>query len=280
MTTFSDTGDDGYQSFWDITKHWEMFYHYRNNTGDWGNPAMLDFKITPYIGLAYYDGDNDGEYKDPVNTVEDFNIQPSGTYPNIFDPTGNEIGNFVPARPFTLTGAGIPSYWGTVRLEIFSGDHCHVIGPNIHITNNPNAVFFDISAPPAPYQPSTLQEEILLSKYGKVFFYYWEAIDPTTLAVIHSGYIMPRCDTGDTNFWTDTTLTANLPTGGVTNLYYNDNTVGNPISYEILLEDGTFPHQESFTHTVGGQTYTYTVELNTFLGGTVNPVSELKLTYN
>lgn len=55
--------------------------------------------------------------------------------------------------------------------------------------------------------------------------------------------------------------------------------MSNP-SFEIVLEDGTFPHQESFTHTVGTRTYTYTVELKTFLGGTNNPVSELKLTYN
>lgn len=214
MTTFSDAGE--YKSFWDITRHWEMFYHYKNQTGDWGNPAMLDFKVTPYVGLAYYDGFPDGKYDDQGNPIEDFNGVPPGTYPNIFDPTGNEIGNFVPAEPFTLTGAGIPSYWGTVRLEIFSADHCHVIAANAQ-TNmyNPNGVFFDISVPPAPYQPSTPQEENLLSKYGKVFFYYWEAIAPTTLAVIHSGYIMTFCDTGNTAFWTGTTLTANLPTEGL-----------------------------------------------------------------
>ena len=28
-TTFSDTGADGYQSFWDIAERREMFYHYK-----------------------------------------------------------------------------------------------------------------------------------------------------------------------------------------------------------------------------------------------------------
>ncbi len=50
-TTFSDTGADGYQSFWDIAERREMFYHYRNLTGDNGNPAMLHFKITPSIKI-------------------------------------------------------------------------------------------------------------------------------------------------------------------------------------------------------------------------------------
>ncbi|RRA96087.1 hypothetical protein [Paenimyroides viscosum] len=277
-TTFSDTGADGYQSFWDIAERREMFYHYKNHTGDNGNPAMLHFKITPYVGLAYYDGTPDGKYDDQGNTIEDFNTVSPGMYPNIYDPTGNEIGNFVPARPFTLTGAGIPTYWGTVRLEVFSADHCHVIATNAQ-TNlyNPNGVFFDISTPLTPlYQPSTPQEEDLLSKYGKVFFYYWEALDQTTLAVVRSGYIMAECDTNVAAYWTNTPYTANLPAGGVANLYYN---TGNP-SYEIVLEGGTYPSVESFTYTVGGQTYTYTVELKTFLGGTNDPVSELKLTYN
>jgi len=273
MTTFSDTDD--YKSFWDITQHWEMFYHYKNKTGDSGNPAMLDFRITPYVGLAYYDGWNNGDYNDQGTSIVNFNIQPPGTYPNMFDPTGNEIGNFMPARPFTLTGAGIPSYWGTVELEVFSPDHCHVIGANLFTGGtNPMGIFFDISAPPATYQPSTPQEEGLLSQYGKVFFYYWEAVDPATAVVIAHGYVMPKCDTSVPAHWTNTTVTANLPTGGVADLYYNLS------SFEVVLDFGTFPDVGTFTNTVGGKTYNYTVELKTFLGGTSNPVSTLELTYN
>ena len=281
MTTFSDDGD--YQSIWDIyNRGRETFYHYQNWTGDWGNPAMLHFRVTPYVGLAYYDGTPNGEYDDPSSgPVENFNTVSPGAYPNMFDPTGNEIGNFMPARPFTLTGAGIPSYWGTVELKIFSMDHCHVIGANT-VANiyNPNLVFFNISAPPAPYQPSTLQEEFLLSQYGKVFFYYWEAVDPTTLAVVSSGYVMPRCDTGNTTYWSTTGITANLPTGGIGNLYYNifSYDTGMP-SHEVVLEGGTYPHEQFFnyTNTVNGQTKRYKVDVQTYLGGTTDLVSTLKL---
>ncbi len=283
MTTFSHDGP--YQSIWDIyNRNREMFYHYVNATGDIGNPARLNFKVTPYVGLAYYDRRNDGKYED-VNiglTQAIFNTSPTGTYPNMFDPTGNEIGNFVPAQPFTLTGSGNITYWGDVELKIFSMDHCHVIGANT-VANiyNPNLLFFDITSPPAPYQPSTPQEEQLLSQYGKVFFYYWEAIDPTTLAVVHSGYIMPQCNTNNTTYWQDTTVAANLPTGTNPNLYYNilSNDTG-MASFEVVLETGTYPNQETFNYTIGAQTYSYKVELQTFLGGTTDLVSTLKLSLN
>ena len=287
MTTFSDTGnpvDGGYQSRWDIyMRGGEMVYNYHNATGDWGNPAMLHFRVTPYVGLAYYDEDNtDYQYidKSTLNSQADFTL-PLGTYPNMFDPTGNEIGNFMPASPFTLTGAGIPTYWGTVKLEIFSMDHCHVIGANT-VANiyNPNMVFFNITAPPTPYQPSTPQEEELLSQYGKVFFYYWEAVDPTTLAVVSSGYVMPRCDTGNTTYWTNTGVTANLPTGGIANLYYNHYSENNPVgSHEVVLEAGTYDHEQYFDYTnnINGQTKRYKVDVQTYLSGATDLVSTLKL---
>jgi len=259
-----------------------MFYDYVNATGDIGNPARLDFRVTPYIGLAYCDDDVfDNEFND-VNLTGPapgpFNTVPPGTYPNMFDFTGNEIGNFMPARSFTLTGTGVP-YWGTAGLRIFSMDHCHVIGANT-VANiyNPNLIFFDITAPPAPYVPATPQEEILLSQYGKVFFYYWEAVDPVTAVVIAHGYVMPECDTSNPTYWTNTGITANLPTGAVADLYYNHYSDDNPLgSFEVVLDAGTFPHEDTFSHTVGTQTYNYKVDIVTYLGGTSPLVSTLKL---
>lgn len=282
MTTFSDDGN--YQSFWDIyNRNREMYYHYTNFTGDWGHTGILDFKITPYIGLAYYDTNNDGEFIDPIfGMAAPFNSLPVGTYPNLYDTTGNEIGNFIPARPFTITGAGIPTYWGTVQLEVFSVDHCHVIAANAQTTaKNPNGVYFDISTPPVPLVAATVDEEQLLSQYGKVFFYFWEAIDPTTLTVVRSGYIMADCKTNSdaaATYWADTGVTANLPGGVTGDLYYNiysEDTM--QPSHEIVLKEGTFPTEHTFSYTKGGQTYNYKVQLKTFLGGTNNPVSELKI---
>lgn len=277
-TTFSDDGD--YRSFWNINtrgQH-EMFYRFTNWTGDWGNPAILDFRITPYVGLAYFDGTHDGDYRDVTSgTVENFNTVPPGTYPNLYDPTGNEIGNFMPTLPFTLDGSGIPSFGGTVVLEMQSGDHCHVVNANAN-SLNPAGVFFDLSAPPPPFVPALPQEEELLKDYGKVFFYFWEAVDPVTTIVVASGYIMPHCDTNNAAYWTNSTVTANLPGGGIADLYYNiySNDTGNA-SHEVVLERGTFPHEQTFFHTVGAQVYEYKVELETFLSGTSDPVSTLKL---
>ncbi len=279
VTTFSEDGN--YQSFWDINNRFrEMYYHYQNWTGDWGNPAMLHFRVTPYVGLAYYDEDNNGNYEDPLSgIVANFNTAPVGMYPNMYDPTGNEIGNFMPAERFTITGAGIPTYWGTVELEVFSTNHLHV-DPATAVTNiyNPNGVYFNLSAPPAPYVSATTQEIDILKEYGKVHFYYWEAINPTTSAVVRSGYIMADCDTNDTTHWEDTTVVANLPGGGTTKLFYNiysDDIMDK--SYEVVLERGTYPSEETFAYTIGGQTHNFTVSLKTFLGGSSDPVSILKI---
>lgn len=272
-TTYSNDGS--YQSSWNIFRRGsEMYYNFKNQTGDFGNPGMLHFRITPYVGLAYYDGTNDGQYNYLNNLlsplVVNFTVAPTGAYPNIFNPTGNEIGNFMPAQPFTLTGAGLPSYWGTVEMEMISYDHLHV---NSAITNtkNPASTFFNLAAPPAPFVAATPQERNILSKYGKVFFYRWEALNPTTLAVVSSGYIMPQCNTSNP-FWTTTGVTANLPGIGVTNLYYN---TGNP-SREIVIQGAAYPWQTSFSYTVGGQTFNYRVEARAFAIGSV-PSTELKI---
>ncbi len=283
MTTMSQDGytPEDYQSFWNIyTRGKEMFYRYENWTGDIGSPSMLHFRVTPYVGLAYGDDDaTDNQFEDIYlgGAQGPFNTFPTGTYPNMFDQTGNEIGNFMPARPFTLTGTGITP--GSVSIEIVSNDHCHVIGANVGISVlNPNGVFFDITSPPLPYQVATPQEEDLLSQYGKVFFYYWEAIDPATLNVVAEGYIMPRCNTADPTYWTNTGINLTLPNGSTADLYKNEFSFDTgSSSYELVLEKDVFPWEQTFSATIGGQTYRYKVELQTFLGGTSDPVSILKI---
>ncbi|HLW41853.1 MAG TPA: hypothetical protein VKY82_05750 [Flavobacterium sp.] len=255
-----------YESLWDInTRGQEMWYRFDNWTGDWGNPALLEFRITPYVGLAYFDDTNDGNYRDsrpPVTTVENFNLVPPGTYPNLFDPTGNEIGNFMPAFPFVVDGTGLAG--GTVILEMVSADHCHVMGASPIPGSNPLGIYFDLSAPPPPYVPALPQEEKLLSEYGKVFFYFWEAIDPVTSTVVANGYITPHCDTNDAAYWTNTGVNVALPNGAVADLYFNYIPGSSDNSHEIVLETGIFPSLVNFSHVVGGFTYNYEVELITY----------------
>ncbi len=278
-TTNSYIGPNGYQSFWDIhsRQYREMYYHYENATETSGSAATrLVFEVTPYIGLAYADEDvKDGTFIDitTLQTEGPFVGLPT-QYPNIYLPNTNEVGNFVPAKPITLSGFSTPN-WGNAELKVFSSDHCHVIGaniqPNIPVPNyyNPNLVFFDISSPPAPYQPTTALEEDFLSKYGKVFFYKWVAKDPVSFAVIDSGYIMADCDTSTTD-WADTGIPAsNLPGVGTARLYENMNCLDTGRSYELVIEKGTYPAEYTFPHPSNGRSYRVSIE--TFRGGYGNP---------
>src|SRR5690606_4525225 len=271
MTTNSYTGPAGYKSFWDIynREYREMWYHYENTTEYSGTPAArLVFEVTPYIGLAYSDRDlTTGQFIDEstFNVEGDFINTPT-QYPNMFLPTGNEIGNFVPAKPITLSGFAAP-IWDNTVLRVFSTDHCPVIGANINSAYNPNFIYFDISSPPAPYQTSTAMEQDFLSKYGKVFFYYWVAKDPGTSLVIADGYITAYCDTGDTTYWADTTIPAsNLPGVGSAKLYKNIRCNDNGFrSYELVLEDGTYPSESVVANPLNGVSYRVSIE--TFRGG-------------
>src|SRR5690606_18062617 len=157
MTTNSYTGDadnpDGYGSHWDIFRNPEMYYHYENTTEYLGTPGTrLEFVVTPYIGLAYSDLDvTNGQFIDEsTSQLEGDFINMPTQYPNMYQPTGNEIGNFVPANPITISGLSTP-LWGNTVLKVFSLDHCHVNGPLAPVYHNPNGIFFDISSPPAPY---------------------------------------------------------------------------------------------------------------------------------
>lgn len=262
-----------YESFWDINTRGtkEMFYRFANWTGDWGHPGRLNFTVTPYVGLAYYDRFNDGIYEDSFSgtTVENFNTVPPGTYPNLYDPTGNEIGNFIPALPFMLDGSGLGG--GTVVLEMVSGTHCHTLGASVN-TLNPAGLYFDISGPPLA---ANIMEQNLLSQYGKVFFYFWEATDPLTNAVVWSGFIMPHCDTNNATFWSNTGVSVNVPgIGFPVDLYYNINSLGSPDpSHEIVLPFNIYPHEANFSYTVGGWTYNYKVELTTNSTGVASLLS-------
>ena len=65
-------------------------------------------RITPYIGLAYFDGADDGTYNTPTGA---FNLT-SGAYPNLY--TGSsEYGNYVQANPIVLANLQQTPHLGT-----------------------------------------------------------------------------------------------------------------------------------------------------------------------
>jgi len=134
-------------------------------------------RVTPYIGLAYYDGADDGVYNTPTNS---FNIA-GGAYPNLYA-NGREYGSYVQGNPIVL--AYTPN-WYTHELFIQSKeDHCPLINIPVTLNTNLYGIGFDIVnndiiqpaahigatlTPPPP--AGTLAEEDLLKQYGKVFYY-------------------------------------------------------------------------------------------------------------
>src|SRR5690606_19320497 len=121
------------------------------------SPYTLE--VIPWVGLAYFDGDDDGDFYDisPTKTGNSpLLVAPmasSGQYPNLYA-NGHEVGNLVPMDLFQInpmTG---------FRMEDRS-DH-------LPLGNNPQPYTSDHFVFPGGLTP---QEEILLRDYGKVFFY-------------------------------------------------------------------------------------------------------------
>ncbi len=158
-------------------------YVFNNVTHDYTDPTKrLIFRVTPYIGLAYYDTILDGFYTDLQSgtPVANFNL---GNHPHLFAGS-NEVGNFIPSQTLTLSGFG-PS---DVDMSIVSDTyHCPVLDGNGGVSNAGR--YFNILSANA-----NTAERQLLAEYGKVFFYYWEAIDPVTFVVAGRGYITPEFD--------------------------------------------------------------------------------------
>ena len=76
---------------------------------------MVYMWVTSYIGLAYYDGDNNGVYNAPTGS---FNLA-SGAYPNLFT-NGEEYGNYIQANPIVLASPMLTDGWYTHELAIQS----------------------------------------------------------------------------------------------------------------------------------------------------------------
>jgi|SRR5690554_114313 len=234
-----------YSSPWDINEwNTEQVWHvFANLTGP--DPSIqLIFAFTPYIGLAYYDGHDDGLYHDNMGVVADFN---TGLYPNLYA-NGHEIGNFIPANSIVMNNYGM----GDMDFAITSSTtHCPVFDGNAGVSNG--GQYFAIN--PALANP---MEQRLLADYGKVFFYKYDIFHPSNPAVvIQSGYVMPLCDETLSLDWyplTDvplvgTQISVNIPGKAIpVDLYYHQQ------YREIIIEHfNGYPHSDPFFY--GGETY-------------------------
>lgn len=194
----------------------------------------ITVRVTPYIGLAYWDGGDDGTYNTPSGS---YNLA-GGGYPNLYN-GGNEYGNYIQANPIVL------NMWGaspqTVELGIIWGGHCPIFTAWTY-TYNWHSIFFDVmnnhvvqpSAHVAPLTPplpaaATFQEALLLNDYGKVMYYKVEfgfATNPNLFT--QSVYVLAlEVDNVNTTDWDDLSITDTF--GG--DLYYS--TTG---SREIVVD--------------------------------------------
>lgn len=174
------TSANGYESPWDINNLIPV-QHYFNCYLSWDN---IYVRVTPYIGLAYYDGADDGHYNTP--TAGTFNLT-AGGYPNLHTPDNIEYGNYIAANPIVLEVNNDSAH----ELSIFSdwvtqglNDQCPVMPSVYQYPFNWQPVYFDLvnnqrvqpisvgdpDISPAP-PVATPQEVQLLKDYGKVMYY-------------------------------------------------------------------------------------------------------------
>ena len=194
--------------------------------------SPFELRLIPMIGLAYYDGQNDGRYHDsyeasfnPPALIADFN---NGNYPNLYA-NGNEIGELIPAKTIILDGSQSENCEVAIRQE-----HCPVnpIAPLTYPQYNPKGRFFDIS------HIATPQEQSLLAEYGKVFFYRYMVIRKSDGLTVGDGILQVHNETIKDPvaypYWVDTGIhDATLPTGATTGklrYYYNTTTAQWPFT--------------------------------------------------
>lgn len=232
------------------------------NTTAQGDPSKrLIFRVTPYVGLAYYDDVPNGFYSDLHAGFAVANMA-TPAYSNLYA-GGKEVGNFIAGYPLTLLGVGA----NEIDMSIISDtNHCPIFDGNSGVSNGGR--FFNI-----PPINATSQEKWLLSNYGKVFFYYWEALHPVSFAVVESGYIKQSCDESLVNTSmidiAGTPINAtipNIPPGPTSShLFKHRSNVpvlppppayplpNFPRSMEVTLEDRVYP--SAFTFPYNGTNY-------------------------
>lgn len=217
-------------------------------------------RITPYIGLAYYDGASDGVYNTSTGT---FNLS-TATHPNLYN-GNNEYGNYVQGNPIVLGFDNFLNNWYTHELAVFSPeDHCpirHVnIGynfnlqsVNLNIVNNAMVQplpFLGYPITPAPSTGTSFEED-LLAQYGKVFYYKIEFgrdhynFDETFYIPV----LAAKPSVEDVTEWTNLSMSDNFGN----NLYYHSN--GLPTTYELVVDADALNSSASFNFIIPGEIF-------------------------
>lgn len=262
-----------YFSPWDIwynrgPQYRDLQPSYGISNGDEdGNFSPYRLEVHAWIGLAYFDGDNDGVFTDHF-TNNTFAIG-GGGYPTLFA-NGEEVGNLVKA---TITHPFEPQE--SARIE----DRVHHL-PMPGLAAQPR---YPSTTPPWAFgdwkdgfdDMGTLQqqEKDLLRDYGKVFFYEVDVFEAATNAFVGTYILHPEIQTlpqGQNKNWHEVPnaagtaqLQGNLPFGSFNLHYYTNgtlnstqygNTLGDPVacnSFELVFDTaGIIKHQHTITGSV------------------------------
>src|SRR5690554_1114810 len=119
------TSAGSYESPWDFNTTVPVSYYHHTLLANFG----IWVRVTPYIGLAYYDGADNGTYNTPGGGS--FNLA-GGGYPNLYN-GGQEYGNYIQANPIVLHGI-----YSTHEVYIGStiGEHCPVTPTVLNLVFN------------------------------------------------------------------------------------------------------------------------------------------------
>jgi hypothetical protein len=182
-----------YFSPWDIWYRDEfrkqpVYLFWNGNAEGGGEPDLAyspyELHITPYVGLAYFDGSNDGIYTD-LNTSLVTNFL-TGNYPNLYDnnnPLGfpQEVGALIKADPIKIN---------PLESLRFEHDSEHLPSTGLSFMGGPQI-------PTTGFMFTNGQvnglEETLLREFGKVFFYGVEVYENGNL--IDSFVMHPNVET-------------------------------------------------------------------------------------
>jgi len=246
---------ENYASPWDIWFHEHKFQpNYIISNGHADRPQNYNLEIYAYIGLAYFDGLDNGWFEDPKTNAQ-FHLA-NGNYPNLY-PLNNthEVGNLV-KTVVPITSQAYPHSSHGLRLEDLE-HHLLMEAPQSGgalapddrypgLSDNQNFNFGGML---------TGQEEDLLRHYGKVFFYEVNVYDHNTGAPVLLGQIMhPEIKTLPTNpDWKEvrdmssSVVQGHVPTLGDFDLYYYYANIGGTVwdMYYIYTETPGFNRCDS-----------------------------------
>ncbi len=225
---------NGYQSPWDVWFRNAPFtpnYQFSNQGGP-GHSSPLTIHITPWAGLAYYDGINDGMYNDdfllansPSGLVADFTL---GGYPNLYV-GNNEVGNLIEGEMITLDGTSL------AESEIgIASDPANMSGPGpqhlLSAVGNLNPAAYQGKPGSFNFPSLNPAETLLMEQYGKIFIFEVTVRRGPTGPIIGNYFVQVENETLDgpsgptNNNWKSTGISVSVPgLAGTRDVYYYHN---------------------------------------------------------